>query len=343
MLRHDKPPVLEPDEGGAAAGAEPETRPTAVGRCLQDELRETLEWSEDEGSGHDDGSEDGSGTARRAARRRTGLAAAARGGGDGPEDRRDGETRTAAASVATVHEETHTFFFLKNVLLSVFHSRSRVRSTLRRTRRGPSRCSLLGAREALFERARSARPRRGGRRNRVVARVWGATSTGSFGTSQTTTSPHAQPPEPTTHPARTPRGTTPSPLPSSRLTTRARRRPFTTTRACPRPRPPPRGGAASTVTVFPFILLPVVFLVHCCRCGTRADTFDPGSSPMATEAGAGAASKRESPRAAFGRIPATRNGFARRRPLEGEAMLGARSRPGDDADARRGVGDGARA
>jgi activator-of-BECN1-regulated-autophagy protein 1 len=61
VLRHDKPPVLEPDEGGAPAGAEPETRPTAVGRCLQDELRETLEWSEDEGSGHDDGSEDGSG------------------------------------------------------------------------------------------------------------------------------------------------------------------------------------------------------------------------------------------------------------------------------------------
>jgi hypothetical protein len=31
-----------------------------VGRCLQDELREVLEWSEDEGSGHDDGSDDGS-------------------------------------------------------------------------------------------------------------------------------------------------------------------------------------------------------------------------------------------------------------------------------------------
>jgi hypothetical protein len=35
-----------------------------VGRCLQDELREVLEWSEDEGSDSrerlDDGSEDGS-------------------------------------------------------------------------------------------------------------------------------------------------------------------------------------------------------------------------------------------------------------------------------------------
>ena len=59
VLRHYKPPVLEADEGGAAA--QPPTRPTAVGQCLQDELRETLEWSEDEGSERDDGSEDGSG------------------------------------------------------------------------------------------------------------------------------------------------------------------------------------------------------------------------------------------------------------------------------------------
>ena len=58
VLRHEKPPVLETDEGGWET--EPEVRPTAVGRCLQDELREVLEWSEDEGSGHDDGSEDGS-------------------------------------------------------------------------------------------------------------------------------------------------------------------------------------------------------------------------------------------------------------------------------------------
>jgi len=58
FLQHEKPPVLETDEGGLLT--EPEQRPTAVGRCLQDELREVLEWSEDEGSERDDGSEDGS-------------------------------------------------------------------------------------------------------------------------------------------------------------------------------------------------------------------------------------------------------------------------------------------
>ena len=70
MLRHDKPSVVEADEDELESGEKQSrdsfssaNRPTAIGRCLQDELREVLEWSEDEGSGDgrlDDGSEDGS-------------------------------------------------------------------------------------------------------------------------------------------------------------------------------------------------------------------------------------------------------------------------------------------